>query len=344
VPTSKDPEARKLDPVGTVLSILGLTGILYAIIEAPTEGLTNPTVLTCLIAGLVGACLFALWEPHSDHPMLDVHFFQNPRFSAASVSITLAFFAMTGLLFFLTQYLQPVLGYTPLRAGLALIPVAVTMMISSLSSARLDARFGSKATVVTGMTIAAGGVALLMVARVNSPYALVAAILAILGLGLVMTPATNSIMGSLPLGKAGVGSAINDTTRQIGGALGVAVLGSITNAVYRSSVQATAAVQALPAAARSVVRAGIGNVVLVAHALPPAARGAVVAGADHAFVHINLTAVISTVLMLAAAGCALAWLPARPAEEISPEELMELVAVLDPVAAQAAEPRFPEQP
>jgi Na+/melibiose symporter-like transporter len=347
VPTSKDPEARKLDPVGTVLSILGLTGILYAIIEAPTEGLTNPTVLTCLIAGLVGACLFALWELHTDHPMLDVRFFQNPRFSAASVSITLAFFAMSGLLFFLTQYLQSVLGYTPLRAGLALIPVAVTMMISSPSSARLDARFGSKATVATGMTIAAGGVALLMVARVNSPYALVAAILAILGLGLgcVMTPATNSIMGSLPLGKAGVGSAVNDTTRQIGGALGVAVLGSITNAVYRSSVQSTAAVQALPAAARSVVRAGIGNVVLVAHALPPAARAAVVAGADHAFVHaINLTAVISTVLMLAAAGCALAWLPARPAEEISPEELMELVAVLDPVAAQAAEPRFPEQP
>jgi EmrB/QacA subfamily drug resistance transporter len=345
VPTSKDPEARKLDPVGTVLSILGLTGILYAIIEAPTEGLTNPTVLTCLIAGVVGASLFALWELHTDHPMLDVHFFQNPRFTAASVSITLAFFAMTGLLFFLTQYLQSVLGYTPLRAGLALIPVAVTMMISSPSSARLDARFGSKATVATGMTIAAGGVALLMVARVNSPYALVAAILAILGLGLgcVMTPATNSIMGSLPLGKAGVGSAVNDTTRQIGGALGVAVLGSITNAVYRSNVQSTAAVQALPAAARSVVRAGIGNVVLVAHALPPAARAAVVAGADHAFVHaINLTAVISTILMLAAAGCALAWLPARPAEEIRPEELAELVAVLDPVAAQAAQPLFPE--
>jgi EmrB/QacA subfamily drug resistance transporter len=326
VPTSRDPASPRLDPVGTALSIVGLTLVLYSIIEAPTKGLASAGVLGVFGIGLVVVVLFALWELHTDHPMLDVRFFENPRFSAASVTITLAFFAMTGLLFFLTQYMQSVLGYSPLQSGFALIPVAITMMVSSLASARLDARFGSKAVVVTGMVIAAGAVGLLANAQATSPYALIAAVVALLGLGLgcVMTPATNSIMGSLPLAKAGVGSAVNDTTRQIGGALGVAILGSITNAVYRSSVQATSSFRSLPAAAQTTVRAGIGNVAIVKAALP--AGGAQLAReAGRAFAHaMNLTALIGAAFMLLGALIAFRWLPAHHADEVEPVQLVAI--------------------
>jgi EmrB/QacA subfamily drug resistance transporter len=333
VPDSKDPSAPRLDPVGTGLSIVGLTLVLYAIIEAPTRGIGNPIVVGFFLVGLVVVALFALWELHTDHPMLDVRFFENPRFSAASLAVTLAFFAMTGVLFFLTQYLQSVLGYSALQAGLGFIPLAVTMMISSPSSARLDARFGSKATVVAGLVVAAGAVALLSTASADSSYWLVAAVLALLGIGLggVMTPATNSIMGALPLTKAGVGSAVNDTTRQIGGALGVAILGSITNAAYRSSVQATASFKALSAGARATVRAGIGNVVVPAHSLPPVARAQLTIDAKRSFVHaMDLTALIGTFFVLAGAAVALIWLPAKAADEPAPSVSTDLAEALTP--------------
>ncbi len=327
VPDSRDPSAPRLDPVGTGLSIVGLTMVLYAIIEAPTRGIGNPTVLGVFVVGLIVVALFALWELHCDHPMLDVRFFENPRFSAASLAVTLAFFAMTGLLFFLTQYLQSVLGYSALQAGLGFIPLAATMMISSPASARLDARFGSKAVVVAGLIIAAGAVALLSTASVDSSYWLVAAVLALLGIGLggVMTPATNSIMGSLPLAKAGVGSAVNDTTRQIGGALGVAILGSITNVVYRSSVQSSASFKALTATARATVRGGIGNALVTAGSLPAAARSQLALDAKRSFVHaMDLTALIGTLFVLAGAAVAYIWLPARAADEPASVESIEL--------------------
>jgi EmrB/QacA subfamily drug resistance transporter len=327
VPDSKDPSTPRLDPGGTGLSIVGLTLVLYAIIEAPTRGIGSPVVLGLFALGLVVVALFALWELHTDHPMLDVRFFENPRFSAASLAVTLAFFSMTGVLFFLTQYLQSVLGYSALHAGLGFIPLAVTMMISSPASARLDARFGSKATVVAGLVIAAGAVALLSTARADSSYLLIGAVLALLGAGLgcVMTPATNSIMGSLPLAKAGVGSAVNDTTRQIGGALGVAILGSITDAVYRSSVHATASFRSLSAVAQATVRGGIGNVVVAANSLPAAARAQLSVDAKRSFVHaMDLTALIGTLFVLAGAAVAYIWLPAKAAEEVSPEGSAEL--------------------
>ncbi|HWD08648.1 MAG TPA: DHA2 family efflux MFS transporter permease subunit [Actinomycetota bacterium] len=355
VPTSKDPNATPLDPVGTVLSVVGLSLVLYAIIEAPTVGMGSSTVIGTLLAGLAVVGGFVAWELHSDHPMLDVRFFEDRRFTAASLTITLAFFALNGLMFFLTQYLQSVLGYSTLSAGLALIPVGVAMAIAAPSSAKIDARLGSKVTVVVGMAIAAAGVGVLALARAGSPYTLVALALGLLGIGggLVMTPATNSIMGSLPLAKAGVGSAVNDTTRQVGGALGVAILGSIASALYRSKVAATASFAALPSAARSVVRAGIGNVAIVRHQLPAAAgalSAQLKAQSSTSFVGaMHFTAVVCSVFVLLGALVALIWLPARADDDpaaarrrgVAPEladpaqPLGEEVAV--PVAAVAGE-------
>jgi EmrB/QacA subfamily drug resistance transporter len=228
VPNSKDPSAPRLDPAGAALSIVGLTSLVYAVIEAPSHGWTDPMILAALGVAAVVLASFVVWEMRSDHPMLNIEFFRNPRFTAASISVTLVFFALFGSLFFLTQYLQFVLGYSALEAGIRVAPIALVLIVVSPVAGRLVNRLGNKALVVAGMSVVAVGLWILSTITVASGYPHVLVSLMILGTGmaLAMTPATESIMGSLPLAKAGVGSAMNDTTRQIGGALGVAILGA----------------------------------------------------------------------------------------------------------------------
>ena len=324
VPDSRDPTSPRLDPMGTVLSAFGLVGLLYAIIDGPVQGWTSPTVVGGFVVGVVLFAAFIWWELRSDHPMLDVRFFRNPRFSGASIAVTLIFFAMFGSLFFLTQYLQDVVGLSALATGVGFIPMAAAMMIAAPNSARLTRRFGTKAVVVAGLLVTTAGLLLLSTATVHSGYLLVGVMLGVLGTGMgtAMSPATESIMGSLPLTKAGVGSAVNDTTRQVGGALGVAILGSITNATYRASVSSTASFKALPAAGRAVVRDGIGNALGLAHQVPSKGLGvALAADAKAAFVHaMTSTVYIAAVFAVAGAFVALKWLPARPpAEEPGPD-------------------------
>ena len=233
VPTSRDPAAPPIDVPGALLSIAGLVVLVWAIIEGP-GGWTDPEILGgfALAAVLLGT--FVLWERRTRFPMLDVSFFRNPRFSAASAAIMLTFFAMFGSLFLLTQFLQSILGYTPLEAGIRLLPMAGVMILISPVSAKVVERIGSKIVVATGLTVAAIG--LIMASRLTAgasyPEVLSALVVLAAGMALVMPPATESIMGSLPLAKAGVGSAVNDTTRQVGGALGVAVLGSVMSSTY----------------------------------------------------------------------------------------------------------------
>jgi Na+/melibiose symporter-like transporter len=170
--------------------------------------------------------------------MLDIRFFRNPRFSAANAAITLTFFAMFGSIFMLTQYMQFTLGYTPLESGIRMLPYAGTMMIVAPMSARVAERFGSKLTIATGLTLTALSLFLMLGFQVDTGYGQIAwrMVVMAMGMGLVMAPATDSVMGSLPLAKAGVGSAVNDTTRQVGGALGVAIIGSIVSSVYGSKI------------------------------------------------------------------------------------------------------------
>ena len=254
VPDSKDPSPSALDPVGAVLSIVGLVSLIYAIIEAPSHGWTSTQTLATFAFALIVLAVFAIWELRSDHPMLDVTFFENPRFTAANISIVLVFFALFGSLFFLTQYLQFVLGYTPLQAGLRVAPIALVLMVSAPLAGRFVTRFGNKALVASGMTAVAIGLGFLGTITVSSGYPRVLIALVILGLGMgtAMVPATESIMGSLPLAKAGLGSAMNDTTRQIGGALGVAILGSVFASSYTANI--SSAVSGLPAETRPTPR------------------------------------------------------------------------------------------
>jgi len=248
VPTSRDPAAPPLDLPGAALSIAGLVTLVWAIIEGP-QGWTDPAVLGAFAVAAVLLGAFVAWERHTPAPMLDTNFFRNPRFSAASGALMLTFFAMFGSLFLLTQFLQSVLGYTALETGVRLLPMAAVQMVVAPMSARIVERVGSKIVVAAGLSI--GAVGLLMASRLTAEasYGQIVASLVVLavGLALVMPPATESIMGSLPRAKAGVGSAVNDTTREIGGALGVAVLGSVMSSTYRPRVSDAIAGAPIPA-------------------------------------------------------------------------------------------------
>jgi EmrB/QacA subfamily drug resistance transporter len=239
IPTSKDPSAPKLDPVGALLSIFGLSSLLYGIIEAPVDGWGDSTIVAAFLVGAFLLLIFFVWESRIDHPMLDVHFFKNPRFTAASNGVMLVFFAMFGAIFIITQYFQFVLGYSPLETGVRFLPWAALMMVVSPFSARLVHRIGTKLVVGLGLFCVATALVLLSQLDASSPYwpdVMLRMMLMAAGMGLTMAPATESIMGALPRAKAGVGSAVNDTTRQVGGALGVAVVGSVLASTYSNQI------------------------------------------------------------------------------------------------------------
>jgi len=286
IPTSKDPDAQKLDPVGALLSIVGLVSLVFGLIEAPQQGWTDPAIVAAFTVGALFLAAFAGWELRTDHPMLDVSFFKNPRFSAASTAITLVFFGMFGFSFLLTQYLQFVLGYSPSQAGLRMMPLALTLMVVAPMSARFVEKVGTKVIVGTGLSLVSLALVLNIGLEVGSPYGQVVwrMMLLAVGMGLVMAPATESIMGSLPLGKAGVGSAVNDTTRQVGGALGVAIIGSVLSSVYGSRITDFLDGKGLPAKAVDAAGDGLGSALAVAKGVGGAQGEAIAAQARSAFV------------------------------------------------------------
>jgi EmrB/QacA subfamily drug resistance transporter len=241
IPRSREKIHAPLDPLGALLSIAGLSALVYGIIEAPDHGWgSTQTVVTFALAVLVLAA-FVMWELRAKDPMLDLRFFRNPQFTAATTAITLVFFAMFGSYFLFTQYLQLVHGYDPLSAAVRIVPWALAYMLSATQSAKLVVRFGQRVVVSTGLLIAGTGLAIVAATSSTSgsywPFA-VGIVVQALGMGITTAPSTGAIMRSLPLHKAGVGSAVNDTTRELGGALGVAVLGSLVASHFRSSVHA----------------------------------------------------------------------------------------------------------
>jgi EmrB/QacA subfamily drug resistance transporter len=316
VPESKDPNATPLDPVGAGLSIAGLTALVYGIIEAPSNGWTSARTFAATGAAAILLACFIWWELRYEYPMLRMSFFRNPRFSAASVSISLVFFALFGSIFLITQYLQFVLGYTPLQAGVRVMPIA-TLIVAAPLSARLAERFGSKLVVGTGLLIVSASLGFLSTVSTTSGYLLVAESLTILGLGmgLTMAPATESIMGSLPRAKAGVGSAMNDTTRQVGGALGVAVLGSVLSSSYTSSI--ASALRGLPVAAATLAGGSVGGATEVALQAGGSSGKSLLQAANAAFTTgMGDALLIAAGVAAAGAVVALVFLPARAADPV----------------------------
>jgi MFS transporter, DHA2 family, multidrug resistance protein len=319
LPESKDPAATPLDLVGAVLSTGGVAALVYGLIEAPDNGWTDPVTLAAFGATAVLLAAFVAWERYTPHPMLQMRFFRNPRFTAASIASTLAFFSVFGTLFLLTQHLQFVLGYTPLQAGLRIMPIA-TLVIGAPLGARLAERLGTKVTVVVGFTVAALGLWLVAGTDVGDGYAPIAWALGVLGfgMGIAMAPATDAIMGSLPAAKAGIGSAMNTTTRQVGGALGVAVLGSVLTSAYRD--QLAPALAGLPDQAATAAREQVGAALAAASQLG-SAGGELAQAARAAFVDaMGTAALVGAAVALLGAAVALAFLPARPRAEAADDE------------------------
>lgn len=258
LPTSRDPHQARLDVVGAVLSIAAMGTLVYAIIEAPSHGWASvETLLWFAVAvGLIAA--FITWERRSREPMLDLSLFADRRLSAASGGIMLIFFAMFGLFFLMTQYFQLVLGYGTLEAGWKQGPFALVMMAIAPQSPRLVARFGPARVVGAGMSLVALGLAgLSVVTHTDSSYWRILPVFLVMpaGMALTMSPLTTSIMSAIPLSRAGVGSAINDTTRELGGALGVAVLGSVVASRFSSHIGS--ALDGLPEGVAAQARTGL---------------------------------------------------------------------------------------
>ena len=322
VPESRDPEATPLDPVGACLSIAALGTLVYGIIEAPNEGWTDPLILGAFGVAAVMAVAFLWWELQVRHPMLPIDLFRNPRFSVASGAITMVFFALFGSMFLLTQYLQFVKGYTPLEAGVRILPVG-SLVLAAFASAALVARIGSKIVVSAGLLVVACGLWILSTVEPSSGYDLVGWSLAILGVGMgfTMAPATESIMGSLPLAKAGVGSAMNDTTRMVGGALGVAVLGSVLASSYGTAIEP--AVRSLPPQVAQAAEDSIGAASRIAAALGPRGLGLLDAARSAFIQGMSDAVLIGAGVALVAAILTLSFLPARAGREATLAEPTE---------------------
>jgi EmrB/QacA subfamily drug resistance transporter len=342
VPTSKDPAAPKLDPLGAGLSMAGLSVLLYGIIEAPAKGWGSGLILISFALAAFLLVLFVVWELRTDEPMLDVQFFKNPRFSAASTGIALVFLALFGSLFLLTQYFQFVLGYTALKTGVRLLPYAVVLMIVAPLSARFVERLGTKLVVTVGLALVAAGLFAMTGLGVGTSYGDIVwrIVLVAAGMGCTMAPATESIMGSLPRSKAGVGSAVNDTTRQVGGALGIAIIGSVLASTYGSKIGDAIAKQSrpVPKPIADAMKSQLGAALAVAHRIGGPVGSVIQTTARHAFVTgMHQGMVVGAVAALVGAVVALVWLPARaPDVDLPGEEILAVAATVSAEAAQAA--------
>jgi EmrB/QacA subfamily drug resistance transporter len=320
VPTSRNPNAPRIDVVGALLSIVGLVALVASIIEAPSHGWTDPLILGGFALAVSTLAAFVVWERHTAEPMLDVRFFANPRFTAASVTVTLVFFALFGFVFLATQYLQFVLGYSPFDAGVRTLPFAATLMVLAPLSSKAVLRFGTKRVVVSGMLLFATGlvVASTVGLATGYPRIMVAMLLMGAGMGLAVAPATESIMGSLPLHQAGVGSAVNDTSREVGGALGVAIVGSMLTSIYGSRLDSHLP-PGVPGQVRDAADQSVGAALQVSGQL--GRIGAPLAdAAREAFVYALTRASLVTAA-IAVLGAILAWrfLPARAVDATESE-------------------------
>ncbi len=264
VPRTKNDHHAPIDVPGALLSAIGISTIVYAIIEGPSHGwLAAQTVIVGAV-GLVVMALFVAWEKRAADPMLDVDLFKVRAFGISSLALTLVFFSLMGIFFSMSQLLQLVYGYSPLNAAVRLSPIAGAMMIAAPQSARLAARFGKRKVVASGMWLVAGGVAIMTFIGVTPNYGLLILGLVVMasGMGIAMSPTTDLLMSAVPREKAGMGSAMNDTTRELGGSLGVAVFGSLLASKY--SHQLSSALGGIPEAARKAAEGSLGGALQVA--------------------------------------------------------------------------------
>jgi EmrB/QacA subfamily drug resistance transporter len=332
VPESKDPGPRPVDVVGGVLSTIGLVAFVYGVIAAPADGWTSPRVLVSGLGGLAVLALFGWWERRVTAPMIDLRLFGQPRFLWGSVAGTVASFGMFGLLFVLPLYLQAVQGTGALATGVRLLPMMGGLIVGARASEKVGARFGARLPIVTGLGLIAAGLAVGALTAVDSRYGFIAGWLAVvgLGIGLALAPAMDMVLGELPPERVGGGSALTMAMRQVGGALGVALLGSLAAAVYVVGLDRDAG---LPAAAADAARDSVAGAVEVAARL---GDPALAADARTAYV-TAMAAVLLACAAVTAAGAVAVWLGLR-------RGAAGPVAVAGPVAGEPADRSVAAEP
>ncbi|WUH93848.1 MFS transporter [Streptomyces sp. NBC_00433] len=316
VPDSKDPRPGKLDPVGVLVSMAGLVLLIYGIIKGGQAGdFTKPEVWVTVLGGVLVLAGFVWFEKRSDHPALDVTYFKKRQFSASVAAIGLVFFALMGVTFFIVFYTQSVRGYSALQSGLLLLPLAAAQMVFAPRARLLVDRFGARAVCAAGMTMTGVSFLGFLLLGADTPIWVLEVLFFLMGTSMahVMPPATVMIMSSLPREKAGSGSAINNVFRQVGGAIGVAVLGSLMSTVYRNGINSH--LGGLPAPARHSAGESVEATLGVAAKLGPKGQG-LVEPAHQAFIHaMHVTAAASGGVALVGALVVVVFLPgkARPA-------------------------------
>ena len=319
VPTSKDPAAAAADIAGLVLSTAAMALLVFTIIEAPDYGWGTARSVSGFAVSAILLAAFIGWERRAAHPMLDVRLFRNMRFSAASGSVTVAFFTLFGFIFLMTQYFQFVRGYGPLSTGVHLLPVALSVGVGSVAGTQLAVRVGTKLIVTLGLVAMAafyGWVA--AVVSAGNSYGIIAIQMVLYGLGMGLTsaPATESIMGAVSRQQAGVGSAVNDSTRLLGGTLGVAVIGSVYASLYGSRLTATLPA-GLPRGVAAIAHSSVGAAYAAAGQVSAAGSGAlgqvVRNAATNAFLHgLSIGCLVAGGVAAAGAVLAVMFLPAQP--------------------------------
>ena len=317
LPESRDASAGRFDPLGTVLSVAGISLLTWSIIEAPQNGWGSVTTVGSILGSLAILAGFAWWQARRPDPMLDVRMFRDAQFSAASAAIALAFFGLFGFIFMVTQYLQVIRGYDPLGAGVATLPFAFVTAACSPIAILLMRCFGTKLVVAAGLILMSVGFVVSATVGVRTPYwdtLIVSMALMAAGLGLASSPATDAIMGALPPGKAGAGSAVNDTTREVGGTLGVAIIGSVLNSAYSSHVFSSLTRLGASAATGNLAEQSVVAGMKVAAAFPAPLRGAATAGVQSAFMTgIHRGSLVAAGTSLVAALVAVVFVPSRAA-------------------------------
>ncbi|SCL47320.1 drug resistance transporter, EmrB/QacA subfamily [Micromonospora citrea] len=313
VPESRDPSPGRVDVAGVLLSVVGLVALTYGIIDGGEHGFGRPVVWAAILGGLAVLAGFVAYERRSDHPSLDVRLFRVPRFAAPVAIVGLVFFAAMGVMFFSSFYLQLVRGYSPLETGLLFLPFAAAQLVFAPRSAAMVRRYGGRAVATVGLALTVAALAGFAFVDAATPIWVVLVVFFLQGVGManIMPPATESIMSALPREKAGVGSAVSNTVRQVASALGVAVLGSVLSAVYRADVDS--ALRDLPTGAREAAGESISGAYATAGQLGPAAPQ-LVAAADEAFVAaMHWAAALAAVVTALGILVVLRWMPGRSA-------------------------------
>ena len=312
VPDSRDPESRPLDIPGALLSMGAVSALILAIIEGPEWGVASPLLVITVATAIVLGVGFVLRERQTAYPLLDFALFRLPRFSTGAAAVSLAFFAITGFIFGFTQYLQFVQGYAPLAAGIRFLPAAGGLMFGAIASEELVRRFGTTRVVAVGLVIMTATMPLVLLWEVNTSYLVIGPIVGVfaLGVGLVFAPAAEAIMGAVEAAKAGVGSAMNDVTQMLAGAVSIAVVGSVMYQIYAARLGDAAA--SLPAEAREVARDSIGAAVQLAATLPQEEALALSTAAKSAFTDaLGLAVLIGAGFSLVGALVVARFMPAR---------------------------------